>query len=129
VFKTPTNSADTPCSSSFTPTGMRADTEFVRIHTHPFAPGDSTPSTCWEDSTPTTYATPLGGPSLPDWQSLSGFNAWGVIYDSSNVYVYRSPPSVTFDTVTTNGVSHVVPNGSQSQVRKYPRKTSICSVF
>lgn len=130
AFKTPTNSADTPCQSSFAPTGLRADTEFVRIHTHPFNPNDTLPSVCWEDSSPTSYdVTNLGGPSALDWQVLSGFNAWGVIYDSSKVYVYRSPPSVTFDTVTTNGQTHVVPVGWQSQVRSYPRKTNTCSVF
>ena len=131
IFKTPTDTGDTPCKNTFGVNGLRADTEYTRMHSHGFTPGDATPPNCWSAPTsPMKYdATSLGGPSSPDWISLLGTKGWGVIYDNSYVYVYHAPPSVTLDSVMSNGVERYALNGWQTQIRQYARRTRTCSVY
>lgn len=149
LFKSPTDFLDTPCSSWWTPNGINTASEWVQHHSHPFASRDSLPRSCLRGDValdPTAYsrydATEYGGPSMADFLQLSGWNAWGVIFDVNNVYVYHSPPDLTAalavhnviqvsngDTVVVRSDTSVTLNNWQQNVRSYPRHQTSCSIY
>ena len=149
LFKSPTDSLDSPCHSWFSPSAIRTDVEFVQHHGHPFQNADTLPRSClpaWAALDPTAYSTynakTYNGPSIADLMMLSGYPGWGVIYDIANIAVYRAPAVWSTDTLI-NVFYRVVGNDTtvfrvdtsvtlknwQPYVRSYPRQQSSCAVY
>jgi hypothetical protein len=125
---------DTPCKSVLPVLRVNQSREFVILHTHPFANHDPTPSVCHpDDPMGQGYysATKYGGPSAADYYVLQGLPGWGVIGDSTSLYVFHTPPTMTFAVRTVNGEPVVdrVTSDWRPYVRSYPRNKSSCPLY